>query len=181
MARRVGTMHMSNADEAPTVAAAGWFMTGEGYRWWDGSAWSSLPPPPAGDDVATGRTLAVLCHLGLFLGGFILPLVVYLTEGPRNRYTRHHSREALNFNITFVMLWMLLFMPAWIVIILTTAGNSTRRSGFPISIAIFWIAGMLLWLTAISFSILGAVRASQGRQWRYPLCVRFVRDRDPTA
>ena len=53
-------------------------------------------------------------------------------------------------------------MPAWFVVILSVSGDSTPRSGFPISIAVFWIGGMVLWLTAISFSILGAVRASQG-------------------
>lgn len=172
---------MSNADEAPTTAPPGWFMTGDGYRWWDGGAWGPLTPQPLVDDVATGATLAMLCHLGIVLGGFILPLVVYLTEGTRNRYIRHHSREALNFNITFGVLWVLLFMPAWIVIVLTTAANTTRRSGFPASVVIFGIAAMVLWLTAITFSILGAVRASQGVRWRYPLCLRFVRDRDPTA
>ena len=172
---------MSNAEDAPAAAPAGWFLTGQGYRWWDGGAWGPLASPPVVDDVTAGRTLAVLCHLGLFLGGFILPLVVYLTEGTRNRYIRHHSREALNFNITFGLVWILLFMPAWFVVIVSVSGDSTPRSGFPISIAVFWIGGMVLWLTAFSFSILGAVRASQGVRWRYPLCVRFVRDRDPKA
>ena len=172
---------MTDSDRAPATAPAGWFMTGEGYRWWDGTTWGPLAPQPVVDDVAAGRTLAVLCHLGFLLGGFILPMVMYLTEGKRNRYVRHHSREALNFNITFGAMWALVFMPVWIGIILTAAGDTTPRSGFPSSVVIVWISGMVLWLAAVGFSILGAVRASQGRRWRYPICLRFVRDRDPTA
>ncbi len=42
------------------------------------------------------KTLAILSHLGPILGGFVLPLVLFLVAKDKP-YVRHHACEALNF------------------------------------------------------------------------------------
>ena len=86
-------------------APPGWYATEQGWRWWDGFAWGVLAPPPVPDE-ESGKTLAILTHLGVVFGGFIVPLVIYLTEGKKNAFVRDHSREALNFQITFAIVWV---------------------------------------------------------------------------
>lgn len=154
----------------------GWYATEHGWRWWDGTAWGPLAPPPAValPDEQTGRGLSVLSHFGFLVGGFILPLVIYLTEGKRNRFTADHSREALNFQIFFMILWIgagLLFF----VTVFATAADNGPRSGPPAAVGFGFLVMGGLWLIGLVQSVFGAVRAGQGRRYRYPLTIRFVR------
>ena len=155
----------------------GWYTTDAGYRWWDGTTWGALAPPQPVDEIATGKTTSVLCHLGFLFGGFILPLIVYLIEGKNNAYVRHHSREALNFQITFTLVWMVMFIPMWLFMFIDLASRQTPRTGAPIGGFVFIGVALLAFAAMIGFSAMGAVRASQGVEWRYPVNVRFVRDR----
>jgi uncharacterized Tic20 family protein len=40
------------------------------------------------------------------LAGVVLALVKRLTEGKKNEYVRHHSTEALNFQLTLLIIWI---------------------------------------------------------------------------
>jgi uncharacterized Tic20 family protein len=48
-----------------------------------------------------------------------------------------------------------------------------------IAVGVLWALFAALFIGAFVCSILGAVRASQGRWWRYPLAFRFVRGAAP--
>ena len=74
-------------------------------RWWDGVAWG--PVAPAGGQTSNDRTLSILTHGGVLVGGFVLPLVFYLISDDETRpETRWHSREALNFQLTFLAAYL---------------------------------------------------------------------------
>jgi uncharacterized Tic20 family protein len=152
------------ASPAPGSAPPGWYPTPQGVpRWWDGSRWGpwGTPPAPAPAPVPAtlrgtenAKALVVLSHLGCVLGGFILPLVIFLVE-KRDPFVRHHAAEALNFQLA-VLLVVVLSIPLMLVLI-----------------------GFLTLLAAsvgsVVFGIVGAVKASQGQWWRYPLSIRFVK------
>jgi uncharacterized protein len=97
------------------------------------ACWTQHTAPVAvGSD--SSKTWATVSHLPL--GGFIIPLLALLFEGPRSDYVKYHSTEALNFHITtlivafggmFVAFFLaaitkgfgfLLFIPIWLVLIL---------------------------------------------------------------
>jgi uncharacterized Tic20 family protein len=118
------------------------------------------------DPVESGRTLALVSHLGVLAGGFPLPLVIRLTEGKENEFVRHHSAEALNFQITFMIAWLSVF------VVFFASALADIDSAF---LALFFLVAMPLWIANYAFSILGAVRASQKKWWRYPISIRFVR------
>ena len=105
------------------------------------------------------RNWAVGAHLSAFLAayialGFIGPLVVMLIRGDRSPYVRAHAVEALNFNLT-----VLIYVVICIVLALLLIG-------------FLLLAGLaVLYLVAV---ISGAIAASQGRAYRYPLTIRFV-------
>jgi uncharacterized Tic20 family protein len=156
--------------EPGSSAPPGWYPDHTGYpRWWDGTQWGPYaPPPPARQD--WGQALSVISHLGTVAGGVILPLVIYLTEGRKNAYVRHHAREALNFQLTFLIAslgGMLLFFGSFLL----SFASDSSFPGFFFPFPLFW----LIWLGAIGLSILGAVRASQHQWWRYPVTIRFVK------
>lgn len=115
--------------------------------------------------------MAVLCHVGMLFAAVLLPLVIRLTEGKKNEYARHHSTEALNFQLTFLIVW--------IIGIVTTMLGMLASIGTDGGDASAWV--LLPFLTMFALfgvsalcSIVGAVRASQGRWWRYPVSIRFV-------
>ena len=106
------------------------------------------------------RNWAVGAHLSAFLAayialGFLGPLVVMLIRGDRSPYVRSHAVEALNFNLTVLIYVVICVVLALILI------------GFLLIVAL-----AVLYVIAV---IRGAMAASQGRAYRYPLTIRFVR------
>lgn len=152
----------------------GWYSDHTGYRrWWDGAQWGPYAPPPQSPE-ESGQALSVLCHLGTVAGGVILPLVVYLTEGRKNPFVRHHAREALNFQLTFLMVWlagMALLFASFALSFALVAASDSSLPGFFFPFPVLF----LVWFGAIGVSVMGAVRASQRQWWRYPVAIRFVK------
>jgi len=105
------------------------------------------------------RLWATLSHLSAFLGFIgipvIGPLVIFLIFGNRSQYVRHHSAEALNFNIT--MLAALLVSGLLILVLI----------GF-ILLPVIAVAWFIL-------TIVAAVAANRGEWYRYPFTIRLVK------
>ena len=119
------------------------------------------PEVPASVPLSTGsaRNWAMAAHLSGFLAayvalGFLGPLVVLLAVGNRSPYVRRHAVEALNFNLT----WLIYIIGALILAFLLI--------GIPILIA--------LGVAYLVLVVVAAVAASDGRDYRYPLTIRFV-------
>jgi uncharacterized protein len=108
--------------------------------------------------------MATLAHLGCLVGGWLLPLIIYLVNGTKDAYVRHHAAEALNFQITFIITYIAAF------IVLLAGGIATRGLGFFALFPLVFIALILNWV----FGVVGAVKAYHGEWWRYPVAIRFV-------
>jgi hypothetical protein len=158
-----------------TTTPPGWYHDGTALRWWDGSAWGPYAPAMARDPVQEGKTLAVISHFGMFACWFVLPLVIRLTGGRDNEYVRHHSTEALNFMITTGFIYVLASGFWFVGIVLSVANDGDGPPAFLAFMPLLW----LLQAGVLAFSIIGAVRASQGVWWRYPISIRFVRGARP--
>lgn len=152
---------------------AGWYHDGYGLRWWDGTAWGPYAPQPM-YVVAPARTdprlWATLVHLGFFVGGFVGPLVVRLTEERKDSFVRHHSTEALNGNLTLLAAYVGLYVGGLILTAFT-------HQVWLIIVSLGLVA--IVFLTMLVQMILGAVKASRGEWFRYPVNVRFVRGAVP--
>ena len=109
------------------------------------------PTPPASSDE---RTWAMLCHLSVFVGGFIGPLVVWLIKKDESALVDDQGKEALNFQLS-VLLYTFICIPLAFVII-----------------GIF--LAMALGIFNLVVTIMATVKASQGEYYRYPLCIRFI-------
>jgi uncharacterized Tic20 family protein len=121
------------------------------------------PPPPPGayslqapwragpDDT----TWALLGHLSYFVLGIIGPLVIMLTKGKESGFVRDQAVEVLNFHITLAILSVVCVALFFLIIPL-------------IVLAVAYVAGAV-------FAIIGAVTASRGEAYRYPLNIRLVK------
>ncbi len=113
-------------------------------------------PPPAAGSSADDRNIALITHLSGIIFGFIVPLIVWLIHKDRTDkpYLIEQSKEALNFQITvligYVICWILTFI---------------------IIGALLWF---LLWIVNLVFCILAAVAVSKGENYRYPFALRLI-------
>jgi uncharacterized protein len=150
------------------VAPPGWYHDGTALRWWDGGTWGPYAPAPVRDLVQEGKSMAVLSHFGFLACWFVLPLVLRVTAGRDNEYVRHHATEALNFMILATIVYV-----ASLILMLSSIRFSTT-GGFPRGFVLGELVVGLLQVGVAAFAIVGAVRASQGVWWRYPISIRFV-------
>ena len=106
------------------------------------------------------RTWGMLAHVSAIVAAviglsFIGPLVVMLVQGPKSDYVRRQSVEALNFQIT------------------------TYVAAFVSFILVFVLIGILLLIVVgiawLVLTIMAAVAANRGEDYRYPLNMRLIK------
>ncbi|MFZ0161565.1 MAG: DUF4870 domain-containing protein [Kineosporiaceae bacterium] len=119
---------------------------------------STRPMPLAAS--TTERNWAVGAHLSGFIAawlalGFLGPLTVLLVAGNSSAYVRRHAIEAVNFNLS----------------VLIYAAVSTALLFVLVGFLLLPLVGLLY---AVA-SVLGAVAASRGAEFRYPLSIRFLK------
>jgi len=114
----------------------------------------SMPPPPS-DGANNEKSLAALVHASGIIFSFIVPLVVWLLKKDESPYLGRQSVEALNFQITMVIGWVVSSILTVILI------------GFLLYLVVF--------IVNIVFCIIAAVKTSNGEEYRYPLSIRLVK------
>jgi len=110
-------------------------------------------------DTSNENNWAMGAHISPLAGSIVAfpvlgPLVMFFLKDQYGPFARKHVLEALNFNISMTIYMFV----SWILVIVAV--------GFlliPI-VAVLWII----------FPILGAVKASNGEEYRYPLTIRLV-------
>lgn len=105
------------------------------------------------------RTWAGAAHWGALVASvvgfaFLGPLLVLLVKGRESPFVRRNAVESLNFQLS-VLIYGLVSLVACLVLI-----------GF-LLLAVLGVAWLVL-------TIIGAVRASSGVEFRYPLTLRMV-------
>ena len=127
-----------------------------------GPAPGSGPPPPGyyappapGATASNARSTAMLAHLLGWLTGFVGPLIIMLTAGKDDPFTKDQSTEALNFQLT-----MLIGMLVSAVLALVLIG---------------FVLMIVLAIANVVLCIQGAMAANRGEWYRYPVNIRMVK------
>ncbi len=136
---------------------------------------AAQPAPAAPLSDADDKLWASLAHLGGIL--YILPsLIIYLVLKDRGPKVRVESKEALNWQITFLGGWIILEILVLIVGGIITAASIASLSGAGLGVAgILWILPFAWWVLNVIFSIVGFVKVNGGGSYRYPFAFRFVK------
>lgn len=100
------------------------------------------------------RNIAVLTHLGGIFFSFIPGLLIWLLKKDDNAFIGEQAREALNFQISLLIVYMACYVLMFILI------------GF-LLVAIVWLANIVLCIVA-------ATHASKGEPYRYPFTLRLI-------
>ncbi|MEZ6091617.1 MAG: DUF4870 domain-containing protein [Pirellulaceae bacterium] len=114
------------------------------------------------------NTIAMACHLcgllgylGNGFGSIVGPLIIWILKKDEFEAVDEHGKEALNFNISVVLYGAILFAFAFVT--------------FGIGLLIVIPLGIALAVFHIICTIIAAMKANEGRMYRYPLCLRLVK------
>ena len=104
-------------------------------------------------------------HLGSFVAayaalGLLAPLLVLLVKGDASPFVRRHAVESLNFQVT-TLIWAMI---GFAVVLFTLGAGLFVVVPIAMVVAVFYLVVV----------IVAGVRASGGREYRYPLTWRFV-------
>jgi uncharacterized protein len=130
------------------------------------------PPPPIGVPTAQEKQWALFAHLSAILGAavtghifgigcFLGPLIIWLVKRDTMPFVADQGKEALNFNITLAIVGAALFL----LILLT----------FGLGILLAIPAGAVVAIGWLVFTVIAAIKASEGIAYRYPITLRLVK------
>jgi uncharacterized Tic20 family protein len=112
----------------------------------------SLPQTqPSSDE----RTMAILSHVLCIIGSFIAPLIIYLLKKDESPYVKEHALEALNFQITMIILYII--------------------SGILILILVGFLLIWALSLINLILIIVATIKASEDKLYKYPFNFRLIK------
>lgn len=122
---------------------------------------------------------ASLSHACFFVLAIIGPAIIRATKGkivtgsPAERYLRQQSNEALNFQISFMIVWVggIFLMIFGIMGMAFVAPPMAAIGG-----VVVWIVLIGAYVGGLVYAILAIVRCSSGQPWRYPINFRFFKD-----
>ncbi|TMS00243.1 DUF4870 domain-containing protein [Nonomuraea basaltis] len=107
-------------------------------------------PRPGTDDT----TMAMLSHLLGLLVSWIGPLIIYLMKKDESPYVRDQAAEALNFQITMFIGYVV--------------------AGFLTIIFIGILFFPVIWILSLIFHVQAAMATSRGQNYRYPFAIRMI-------
>jgi uncharacterized Tic20 family protein len=115
------------------------------------------PPILPADPIPTQdeKNLALIMHV-LSLAGFslIAPLIVWLVKKDESTFINAQGRELLNFQLSF-LIYAVICIPLCLVVI-----------GIPLLI--------LVALASLVLTIIGLVKATEGKIYRFPLTIKML-------
>ena len=111
---------------------------------------TDFPPQyePSGDE----KTLALLAHVLTFVSTLLAPLIIYIIKKNESPFVAEHAKESFNFQLTLVLVCIGLFVTI-------------------VGILFLWIVGIY----ATILVIVAAIRANEGRAFKYPFTINFIR------
>lgn len=106
------------------------------------------------DNANDDRNIAVLTHLGGIFFSVLPGLVVWLLKKDDHAYLAEQAREALNFQMSVLIAYLL----AWLLVLVL------------IGLALLPV----IYVLNILLCIVAAVKTSQGKAYRYPFSLRLI-------
>ena len=124
--------------------------------------------PTAPLTAAEDNQWAMFSHFGGVIG-FLPSLIIFLIFKDRGKRTSTESKEALNWQITFTIGYIVLMILIGIINSILFATSAWGLAG------IIGLLPLLWWLLNVLFSILGGVKVNSGGSYRYPFALRFLK------
>ena len=101
------------------------------------------------------KTFGMLAHLLGIFTGFVGALVIWLIKKEESPWVDKQAKEALNFQISIAIYFFVAFLTTFILI-----GA---------------ILMPLVYIFNLVFCIIATIKANNGEEYSYPLCIRLIK------
>ena len=101
------------------------------------------------------KNMALLAHMLGFFTKFYVPLIIWLIRKDDDPYVDHHSKEALNFQITVFFGYLL--------------------SSLLFAVCIGALLAIVVLVCDIVFCVMASMAASKGEDYKYPVSLRLIK------
>jgi len=132
---------------------------------------------------------AFLIHISAFagymfpFGSIIAPLILWQTQKDKSRFLDEQGKEAVNFNISYVLYTFLLGIVAVPFVFGSLFNNFRDFNHFDFDFSngglfgIFGFASLagLIGFIKIALIIIAAIKSKEGEDYRYPLTIKFIK------
>jgi len=130
--------------------------------------------------------LSALSSFIIPFGSLLLPIILWQALKKDNPYVDHHGKEAVNFNLSF-FLYFVVLIGLFIASILGTITNAIKmdemENSDKISELLFTSGGLIITIIVLSvigivkliLIIIATIKAGQGEMYRYPMTIRFIK------
>jgi uncharacterized Tic20 family protein len=98
------------------------------------------------------KTLALMSHILTLVAPILAPLIIYIIKKNESSFIATHAKESLNFQITIFIII--------IGLLITIIGSP-----------LIFLVGIF----SLILVIIATIRASEGRLYRYPFCIRLIK------
>jgi uncharacterized Tic20 family protein len=127
--------------------------------------------PVSEDDKLWG----MLAHLAGGLFHWLGALIVFFIKKDQSRFLGHHTKEALNFQITMVIGWVLVVI---LSCCMQCGGGLAAVANEFLGLAVRFLAFlpyMILGAVNLLFCVLAAMAAKRGDWYKYPFAIRLIK------
>ena len=130
------------------------------------------------------RLLGMLCHLSFFLGGIILPLIIWAVQKDKSKFVRFHSLQAIFFHITlgvivifFVLILLLILLISGLSFGAVSDGGEQLPPLLIVVLILFYGGIFLIIFGGMGYSVYLAVKTYQGNLVKIPVIGKIIYDR----
>lgn len=130
----------------------------------------------------TENTYCLLIHISVLLGfihivlGLIIPIVLWSLNREKNQNVDQHGKNVLNWILSFAIYltvcFLMVFPLNWLMHLSIHFAYDFRS---PVSLFSGFFPITILMILNILFIVIGGLKASTGKLWRYPLSINFFK------
>lgn len=131
------------------------------------------------------KLLSLLSHLSLFLGGIVLPIIIWATQKDKSKFVRFHSLQSIFFHISIAVLIIVIVLFFLMIMIagfglhnLKHMNSFDTMPGIFVALMIIFYGGLFLFIFgSFAYSIYLAVKSYRGELIRIPFIGNFIYQR----
>jgi uncharacterized Tic20 family protein len=131
-----------------------------------------MEPQESNSVSSQDKGLALVCHLSMFFGAFIVPLIIYFIQKGKSRFVAFNALEAVYFHLLYMIVSVLAIVVMVVGIGVGTTDTRVDGGGAKPPVA-FVIAFFAVFFAIVLFfvinAIIAAVKSYQGQIKKYPI------------
>ena len=127
-------------------------------------------------------TYSFLIHISVLFAfihpvlGLIIPIILWTLNKENNQIVNQHGKNVLNWILSFtVYVSICLFIVLPLNSHIHLSANFSYNLTSPMSLFSGFVPVTILMVLNIVFILIGALKASSGKIWKYPLSIRFLK------